>query len=75
LGWGGRSEGGSTGISLAVGRGQMLFGKKFSQGVSHMLYSVVTAVSFAMLLFGLGSWSLAADPPTPSQVKMYQGIP
>ena len=29
-GWdGGRSEGGQTGISLAIGRGQRLFGKKF----------------------------------------------
>ena len=40
-----------------------------------MLYRVVTAVSLAILLFGLGSWSLAADPPTPPQAKMYQGIP
>jgi hypothetical protein len=40
----GRSEGGSTGSSLAVGRGQMLFGKKFRQELLYMLYRVVTAM-------------------------------
>jgi hypothetical protein len=40
-----------------------------------MFYRVVTAVSLAMLLFGLGAWRVAADPPLPLQVHMYQGIP
>ena len=40
-----------------------------------MLYRVVAIVGLAMLLCGPGSWSLAADPPTPPQVKTYQGIP
>ena len=40
-----------------------------------MLYRVVTVVSLALVLFGPGSWSLAADSPMPSQAKMYQGIP
>jgi hypothetical protein len=36
---------GTDGISLAVNSGQMLFGRKFSQEVLHMLSCVVTAVS------------------------------
>jgi hypothetical protein len=40
-----------------------------------MLYRVVTLVGLAMLLFGPGSWSFAADVPHAPQVKMYQGIP
>jgi hypothetical protein len=36
---------GIDGISLAVNRGQMLFGRKFSQEVLRMLSCVVTAVS------------------------------
>ena len=40
-----------------------------------MFYRVVTAVNLAILLFGVGSWSSAADLPLPSQVRMYQGMP
>jgi hypothetical protein len=46
----GRSKGESTGISLAVGRGQM---KKCSQEVLYMLYRVVTAVFLVMEEEGL----------------------
>ena len=40
-----------------------------------MFSCVVTAVSLAMLLFGVGSWSLAAALPLPPQVRLYQGMP
>jgi len=53
----------------------MVFNRKFSQEIPHMLYRIVTVMSLALLLFGPGSWSLAADPPAPPQVKEYQGIP
>jgi hypothetical protein len=40
-----------------------------------MFYRVVPAVNLAMLLFGVGSWSVAAALPLPSQVRLYHGMP
>ena len=40
-----------------------------------MFDRVVTVGSLIILLFGLGTWSMAADPPLPPQVHLYQGIP